>query len=68
MVAGGLALAWPALRRLVPAGTLTARRGVPAAVLCRGLLTFTFFGADSFVTLSITMVRHYSPLVAGLAV
>ena len=68
LVAVGLALAGPALRRLVPAGTLTARRGVPAAVLSRGLLTFTFFGTDSFVTLSITMVRHYSPLVAGLAV
>jgi len=68
LVAVGLALAGPALRRLLPAGTLTARRGVPAAVLSRGLLTFTFFGADSFVTLSITMVRHYSLLVAGLAV
>jgi MFS family permease len=68
MVVVGLAVAGPALRRLVPAGTLTARRGEPAAVLSRGLLTFTFFGADSFVTLSITMVRHYSPLVAGLAV
>jgi MFS family permease len=68
LVAVGLPLAGPALRRLVPAGTLTARQGIPAAVLSRGLLTFTFFGADSFVTLSITMVRHYSPLVAGLAV
>jgi hypothetical protein len=68
LAAAGLALAGPAVRRLLPAGTLTARRGLPAAVLSRGLLTFTFFGADSFVTLSITMVRHYSPLVAGLAV
>ena len=68
LLAAGLALALPALRRLVPAGTLTARRGLPAAVLSRLLLTFTFFGADSFVTLSITAVRHYSPLVAGLAV
>jgi MFS family permease len=68
MAAVGIALALPAVRRLVPAGTLTARRGLPAAVLSRGLLTFTFFGADSFVTLSITAVRHYSALVAGLAV
>jgi MFS family permease len=68
LAAAGLALALPAVRRLVPAGTLTARRGLPATVLSRGLLTFAFFGADSFVTLSITVVRHYSALIAGLAV
>jgi MFS family permease len=68
LVAAGLAVAVPAVRHLVPAGTLTARRGLPAAILSRGLLTFAFFGADSFVTLSITTVRHQSPLVAGLAV
>jgi MFS family permease len=68
LVALGFLVALPAVRRLVPPGTLTGRRGLPAAVLSRGLLTFTFFGADSFVTLSITTVRHSSPLVAGLAV
>jgi MFS family permease len=68
LVALGVLVALPAVRRLVPPGTLTARRGLPAAVLSRGLLTFTFFGADSYVTLSITTVRHNSPLVAGLAV
>jgi len=68
LVAAGLVAAVPAVRRLVPAGTLTARRGLPATVLSRGLLTFTFFGADSYVTLSITTVRHDSTLVAGLAV
>lgn len=68
LIAAGLVVALPAFRRLVPAGTLTARRGLPAAVLSRGLLTFTFFGADSFVTLSIVTVRHESPSVAGLAI
>src|SRR5215469_1429414 len=63
-VAGGL----PALRQLVPAGTLTARPGLPATILSRGLLTFAFFGADAYVTLAITAVRHRSPVVAGLAV
>jgi MFS family permease len=62
-VAGGL----PALRRLVPPGTLTARPGLPATILTRGLLTFAFFGADTYVTLAITAVRHRSPVVAGLA-
>ena len=63
-VAGGL----PALRRLVPPGTLTARPGLPATILTRGLLTFAFFGADTYVTLAITAVRHRSPVVAGIAV
>jgi len=67
IVAGG-AVGFPALRRLVPAGTLTARRGLPATILSRGMLTFAFFGADAYVTLSITAVRHRSPVVAGIAV
>jgi MFS family permease len=67
MLAGG-AVGVPALRRLVPAGTLTARPGLPATILGRGLLTFTFFGADAYVTLAITAVRHRTPVVAGVAV
>jgi MFS family permease len=56
------------LHRLLPAGTFTARPGLPVVVLCRGLLTFTFFGADAYVTLTITTVRHHTPVLAGLAV
>ena len=67
IVAGG-AVGLPALRRLVPAGTLTARPGLPATILSRGLLTFTFFGADAYVTLAMTSVRHRTPVVAGIAV
>jgi MFS family permease len=68
LIVAGLAAGLPALRRLVPAGTLTGRRGLPATILSRGLLTFAFFGADAYVTLSITAVRHRSPLVASIAV
>jgi MFS family permease len=67
ILAGGAA-GLPALRRLVPAGTLTARRGLPATILSRGLLTFAFFGADAYVTLAMTAVRHRSLVVAGIAV
>src|SRR5262249_60945112 len=52
----------------VPPGPLAARPGRPATILSRGLLTFAFFGADAYVTLAITSVRHRSPLVAGIAV
>jgi MFS family permease len=68
LIAVGLAAGLPALRRLVPPGTLTARAGLPATILSRGLLTFTFFGADAYVTLAVTAVRHRTPVVAGLAV
>jgi MFS family permease len=68
LVIAGLVIGLPLLRRLLPAGTLTARYGLPATILSRSLLTFAFFGADAFVTLTITLLRHRSPVVAGLAV
>jgi MFS family permease len=68
LLAAGGAGGFPALRRLVPPGTLTARPGLPATVLSRGVLTFAFFGADAYVTLAITAVRHRTPVVAGIAV
>ena len=68
LIAGGGAVGLPALRRLVPAGTLTGRQGLPATIASRGLLTFAFFGADAYVTLAVTAVRHRSLVVAGLAV
>ena len=52
----------------MPPGTLSARHGLPATILSRSLLTFCFFGADAFVTLAITILRHRSPVVAGVAV
>jgi MFS family permease len=64
----GIAALSVSLRRLLPAGTFVARPGLPAVILSRGLLTFTFFGADAYVTLTITTVRHHSPAVAGIAV
>jgi MFS family permease len=68
LLAAGLATITLALRRVLPAGTFRARRGLPAVILNRGLLTFTFFGADAYVTLTITTVRHHSPALAGVAV
>jgi MFS family permease len=68
LIAAGLVTGLPALRRLVPPGTLTAHAGLPATILTRGLLTFTFFGADAYVTLAVTAVRHRTPVVAGIAV
>jgi MFS family permease len=62
----GVALAAPALRRVLPPGTLVAARGMPAGVLGMGLLNMAFFGADSFVPLTLTDVRGQSTLFAGV--
>lgn len=68
LFAAGCGLGVPVFRRLMPAGTLSARYGLPATTLSRALLTFCFFGADAFVTLTITILRHRTPVLAGVAV
>jgi MFS family permease len=67
LVVIGLALGLPALRSLTPPGTLRMARGLPAAVLMRGILTFTFFGVDAYVALALVDVRGLSAIEAGIA-
>lgn len=67
LVAAGAALAAPALRRLLPVGTLRFRPVIPAAVANRGLLAAAFFGADAFIPLTLTKVRGMSNTGAGSA-
>jgi MFS family permease len=56
-----------AFLRLVPEGTVQLVPGLPAAVMVRGMLTFAFFGADAFVSLTFQDVRHQPTWVAGVA-
>lgn len=63
----GILLFVPAFRRLTPPGTLRAARGLPAAVLLRGILTFTFFCVDAFVPLALRDWRGTSASIAGIA-
>ena len=65
LAAGGL-IGIPALRRVTPAGTLTGRTGLGAAVLVRGLLTFAFFGTEGFLPLMLREARGLSPTLAGI--
>jgi MFS family permease len=55
----------PALRRLLPAGTLRLRRGLPAALGYRGVLAGAFFGTDTFVPLTLAQVHGYGAAAAG---
>jgi MFS family permease len=66
LVVVGLAVTIPALRRIVPAGTLTARRGVPAASAAAFLASAAFFATDGFVTLMLTETRGLSIAVASI--
>ncbi len=68
LVVAGLVLLVPALRRLLPLGTLRARRGLPTTILSRGMLTYAYFGGDAFVTLAIVTARHHSLGAASIAV
>jgi hypothetical protein len=63
----GLAIGLPALGKLLPPGTFRASGALPAAVLLRGLLTFSFFAADVFVPLTVTTIRGESVVLSGLA-
>jgi MFS family permease len=62
----GGALGVFALRRLTPAGTLTAARGLPTAVLMRGILTFSFFAVDAYVALALVDWRGLNAAQAGI--
>lgn len=63
----GIAIGLPALRRLLPEGTLVAKPGAPSALAAKGLVTFAFFGTEAFLPLSLTVVRGESIAMAGLA-
>jgi MFS family permease len=64
----GATVAVPSLRRLLPPGTLHLQPGLPAAIALRGLVTFGFFGADSYVPLTVTDARGtHSTFLAGAA-
>lgn len=64
----GISLAVPALRRLLPAGVVGARAGLPAIIACRILATAAFLGADSFIPLAADRIHGASPTVQGFVI
>ncbi len=56
------------LRRLVPAGTLTLARGLPAAVAARGLLFAGFIGVEAFLALALVRVHGVAPTWVGAVI
>lgn len=60
----GLPFAYLGVRRVLPAGTLTARRGLPANVVFAAAMSMAFFTADLFIPLALTSVRGISATLA----
>ncbi|WP_327713438.1 MFS transporter [Streptomyces sp. NBC_00464] len=65
--AAGLALLVVCVPRLLPPGTWRAARGLPAAVLLRGLTSGAYFTLEAFVPLLLTTARRVPPVQTGLA-
>ncbi|WP_309102669.1 MFS transporter [Microbacterium sp.] len=56
-----------AIVRLLPTGTLRARRGLPSVILMRGLAAGSFFAAEAYVPKLLMNRFDFSPTIAGLA-
>jgi MFS family permease len=67
LVVLGVGIAARPLRKLLPAGTFRAAKGLPAAVAGTGFLNMAFFGAEAFIPYMLTTYRGYTALMAGLA-
>ncbi|WP_326946860.1 MFS transporter [Amycolatopsis sp. NBC_01307] len=63
--AGLVALGY-ALRKLLPVGTLTSRRGLPTVVASRALIAGAYAGMEAYLPLTMSAVHGYSPALAGL--
>jgi len=64
---GGMVLGVWAFMGLVPPGTARAAPGIPATIAVRGLLTWSFFQADAYVSLLVIEGRGRSTFLAGAA-
>ena len=65
LVVGGLVCAVPAVRTVLPAGTLRLTRGIPALVALRGLVAAAFGTAGSLLPLMLATVHGLGPAAAG---
>jgi MFS family permease len=62
-----LALVVVSLRRLLPAGSLLARRGLPAVIGTRGLMSAAFFCAEAYIVFVLQERWGLTAGTAGLA-
>ena len=65
LVVVGTACTIPAVRTVLPAGTLRFARGIPALVALRGLVAAAFGTAGSLLPLMLTTIHGLGPAAAG---
>lgn len=63
----GLATLLYGLIRLLPIGALRFGRGLPTAVMMRGLFSASFFGVNAFIPLALQEVKSFGTTAAGIA-
>src|SRR5438067_1948404 len=63
----GLVVGIFSLHRILPAGTLQAKAGMPAAIATMGFLSMAFFGGDAFLPLTLISIRGQNTIIAGIA-
>ncbi len=66
LLVAGFALTFAYGPRLLPRGTWLGRRGLPSVIAARSLLSAAFFGAETYVPLSLVEHRGLSVSQAGL--
>jgi len=66
LLLGAVGLLVRGLPRLLPRGIFRARRGLPTAVLLRGVLAGSFFGAEAFLPLMLVEERQVPTALAGV--
>lgn len=64
----GIVLMLAALRRVLPAGALLLRRGLPSSVMMRGIFSAAYFSAEVFIPLALVQIRGMSTTFAGLTI
>jgi MFS family permease len=65
LVVAGTACTVPAVRAVLPPGTLRFARGIPALVALRGLVAAAFGTAGSLLPLMLTTIHGLGPAAAG---
>ncbi|MDQ4127719.1 MAG: MFS transporter [Actinomycetota bacterium] len=68
LAGAGLLVTIPALRNVLPAGTLVAREGLPATIAAKGLLASGYFYTEVYLILALTESSGYTAITAGLVV
>jgi len=66
LVAAGLLAAVLAVPRLLPSGTWTGRRGLPAVIATRGVVSLAFFGVEAYLPLALVEHRGLTPTQGGM--